>query len=198
VRAWLTARGVDLGDRPVAGEHPLAAAGRTVQEDLCLMVRRDGAWHLDGAVLCFPSMWRLGDKLGRPAAAIHGPVTGYAAELADRVDRFLDRLEVTKPVWRRNVSLKATHALHLPLAGEPPDPGNRGPVDGSTGWLRSERQTLRKLPASGAILFTIRTQLAPVTVLRHRPDRARDLVAAYRSRGSTDPIVDWIEHHLEG
>ncbi|MGK2947867.1 MAG: heme-dependent oxidative N-demethylase subunit alpha family protein, partial [Acidimicrobiales bacterium] len=54
--------------------HPLDAAGRLVQEDLCLLVLRDGAPHLDAASLCFPSYWRLADKLGRPLAEVHGPV----------------------------------------------------------------------------------------------------------------------------
>ena len=53
--------------------------------------------------------------------------------------------------------------------------------DGSPMWIRSERQTLRRLPRSGAILFTIRIQLAPASVLLVRPDRARDLAVMYRS-----------------
>ncbi len=57
-----------------AGElHPLDAAGRAVQEDLCLLVLRDGAPHLDAASLCFPSYWRLADKLGKPLADVPGP-----------------------------------------------------------------------------------------------------------------------------
>ena len=53
--------------------------------------------------------------------------------------------------------------------------------DGSPMWIRSERQTLRRLPRSGAILFTIRIQLAPACVLLVRPDRARDLAVMYQS-----------------
>jgi dimethylamine monooxygenase subunit A len=181
VRAWLAGRGLlpDRGGRAADG-HPLAAAGQLTQEDLCLLVRRDGAWHLDAAVLCFPSVWRLRDKLGRPPSAVHAPVPRYAEELSARVDRLFDRLPVGKPVWRRNLSLKSTHALHLPVN---PDRSRPEPAavlaEGSPWWLRSERQTLRKLPRSGAIVFTIRVQLAPVSVLRARPDRARDLVAAW-------------------
>src|SRR4051812_9319646 len=183
VRDWLVDHGrLSTGDHHPADAHPLAAAGLLVQEDLCLMVARDGAWHLDGAILCFPSEWRLGDKLGRPLAAVHAPVTHYADELGDRVDRFFDRLSVDRPVWRRNLFVKATNALFLPVAvtGGPDAPAPAD--DGSPFWLRSERQTLRKLPRTGAILFTIRTQLAPLAVLRWRPDRARDLLAALRSR----------------
>jgi hypothetical protein len=158
VRSWLSERGLlvpheEAGAVGGPDPHPLAAAGLLVQDDLCLMVRRDGGWHLDGGIVCFPSVWRLADKLGRSAAAVHAPVEHYAEELAARVDRFLDRLDVGKPVWRRNLSVKPTNALFLPV--RVPDGGD-GPR-----WLRSERQTLRKLPRTGAILCTIRTQLAP-------------------------------------
>jgi hypothetical protein len=198
VRDWLADHGrLPTGHHP-ADAHPLAAAGLLVQEDLCLMVARDGAWHLDGAILCFPSEWRLGDKLGRPMAAVHAPVTHYADELGDRVDRFFDRLTVDRPVWRRNLFVKATNALFLPVA-VPGGPAAAVPgEDGSPYWLRSERQTLRRLPRSGAILFTIRTQLAPLGVLRGRPDRARDLLALIRSRDPGDgspeipAVVPWL------
>jgi hypothetical protein len=185
VHAWLAERQRLPGPGGGAADaEPLAAAGRLVQEDLCLLVHRDGDWHLDAAVLCFPSVWRLGDKLGSPLAAVHGPVPGYAEELATRVDRFLDRLDPARPVWRRNLSVKGTHALHLPVNPFPPPPDPSTVLsDGDAWWLRSERQTLRKLPRSGAILFTIRVQLAPVSVLAHRPDRARELAAAW-SRAS--------------
>jgi dimethylamine monooxygenase subunit A len=180
---WLSARGM----RPPtpatdADEHPLIQAGLLVQDDLCLMVHRDGDWHLDAAVLCFPSVWRLRDKLGLPTSLVHGPVHHYDDELSVKVDRFFDRLTVDKPVWRRNLSLKPTTALYLPVSKRDvtSKPITVGP-HGSPYFLRTERQTLRRLPRSGAILFTIRTQLAPIGVLRHRPDRAADLLAMYRS-----------------
>ena len=39
-------------------------------------------------------------------------------------------------------------------------------------FIRVERQTLRKLPATGDILFTIRIHLDPLKVLARHPDRA--------------------------
>ena len=32
-------------------------------------------------------------------------------------------------------------------------------------WLRVERQTLRRLPRSGAVLFTIRTYITPIATV---------------------------------
>jgi hypothetical protein len=174
---WAAARGL-VGLEPPAPAHPLAVAGLMVQEDLCVMVRRDGSWHLDGAVLCFPSMWVLGEKLGHTVADVHRPVDHYDTDLESRVDGFFDKLRVDRPVWRRNLSLKTTPALFLPTSKQAPQRAPAGiESDGSPYWVRSERQTLRKLPRTGAILFGIRVQLAPVGVLRHRPDRAADLLA---------------------
>jgi len=157
--------------------HPLDAAGRLVQEDLCLIVVRDGAPHLDAASLCFPSYWRLADKLGRPLADVHGPVAHYADELGAKVDSFLQRLSPARPVWRRNWSVHDDPSYFLP---DPTPPRAVEPPDGL--WLRSERQTLRRLSTPDAVLFTIRTQQVPLGVLGERPDvahRLADAIAAW-------------------
>lgn len=183
ISEWAAKRGLGALHDRTADAHPLIAAAQLVQDDLCLMVHRDGDWHLDGGVLTFPSVWKLTDKLGLPTAAVHDPVPHYAAELAPKVDRFFDRLGVDRPVWRRSLSLKPTNALYLPVSKAEADPSTSITVndDGEPYWLRTERQTLRRLPRTGAILFGIRTQLAPVSVLRRRPDIAAALLAKYQS-----------------
>ena len=85
-------------------------------------------------------------------------------------------------VWRRNLSVKPYPLLFVPLPKRAQPIGDLGTTeDGSPFWLRSEWQTLQLLPRSGAILFTIKLQLAPARVLMERPDRAADLLAMYRS-----------------
>jgi hypothetical protein len=155
------------GITATADRHPLDAAGRLVQEDLCLLVPHDGVLHLDAGSLCFPSYWRLRDKLGLPLADVHGPVPGYADELATKVDSFLQRLPVDRIVWRRNWSIHDDPSYFLPAATpkravEPPEGLH----------LRSERQTLRRVGSDGAVLFTIRTQQVPLAVVAERPDLA--------------------------
>lgn len=177
---WLTDHGHDAD--PVGDEHPLAAAGLLVQEDLCLMVRHADGWHLDAAILCFPTLWLLADKLGKVNAEVHGPVPHFEEELRARVDGFFDRLRPDSPVWRRNFSVMPFPLLCLAARQFDPPLGSitldehAAPL-----WLRSERQTLRKLPGSGAILFTIKVQMAPAGVMAERPDRAHDLAALYHA-----------------
>jgi len=188
------------GGRP-AGTHPLAWAGSLVQEDLCLMVHHHGDWHLEGAVLCFPSTWNLGDKMGRPTAQVHAPVAHYAEELGQRVDRFFDRLVPEKPVRRRNQSLWPACLLWVPTPRFDPvlwDPPSVDPSEPGL-WLRSERQTLRRLPRSGAILFTIRVQMTALSVLSERPDVASGLAAWLRSPGGESrrrELGPLLEHDL--
>jgi hypothetical protein len=176
------------GAGPDRALHPLDAAGRLVQEDLCLLVERDGAPHLDAASLCFPSYWRLRDKLGRPLAEVHDPVAHYAEELAAKVDRFITRLPADRPVGRRNWSIHDDPTYWLPAA----TPEHRvDPPDGL--WLRSERQTLRRLSTPGTVLFTIRTQQVPVAVLAQRPDLARRMATAISAWSPA--LVAYKGHH---
>lgn len=161
------------GGAPDLGLHPLDAAGRLLQEDLSVLVLRDGAPHLDAASVCFPSYWRLADKIGRPLAEVHAPVAHYGAELAAKVDRLITRLPLGRPVWRRNWSIHDDPSYFLP---SPTAPRDVEPPDGL--WLRSERQTLRRLLTPGTILFTIRTQQVPLASLIERPDIAQRLAVA--------------------
>jgi len=199
-----------LAGLPIADDDPVAALARAallVQDDLAVMQEVDGDWLLAAAVVCFPSHWTSSEKLGLPLGSVHTPVAHYERELAGKVDRFHDRLAVDRPAWRRNWSVNPTSELHLPDRGAAPAtvraPGWRIAENGSPMWIRSERQTLRRLPVSGAVLFTIRVQLAPLGVLLDRPDLAARMLAcveswdetkrAYQSTGGVlDELIDWL------
>jgi hypothetical protein len=150
----------------------LEAAALSVQEDLCILLPdEDGRLVLAAACVCFPSHWRLQDKIGRPAGEIHGPVPRYEDELARKVDTFLERLPPDAVMTRRNWLIHETADLFVP--DPPADPDFAIPPENL--WLRSERQTLRRLPESGAVVFTIRTQQVQMAALQQRSDIARAL-----------------------
>jgi hypothetical protein len=195
VLAWERAHRPDLAAVPIdPATHPLEAAGRRVQEDLVLMVGREGRYHLDAAVLCFPSHWRLADKLGGSAAAIHGPVPGYGAELEAKVDRFFDRLRPGVVTARRNWSVHDDAALHAPDPPLDPEPVPAAEV-GHRLWLRSERQTLRRLPASGAIAFTIKVQQVPFSALLDHPRPSLALAARLRAQPAALTAMNGLAPH---
>ncbi|MCC6434569.1 MAG: DUF3445 domain-containing protein [Acidimicrobiales bacterium] len=180
VHRWLLTYRPDLlGDWDPAVTHPLQRAGLAMQDDLCIMQPQDGAWVLTAALLCFPTYWRLADKAGLAQEAVHGPVPHFAEDLAVKVNRFFDRLGPERIVTRRNWGFSAHPLLFVPdLDAVHTAEGDPAPYRSDLVWLRSERQTLRKLPRSGAVLFAIRVQLAPATALLGRPDLAARLLDA--------------------
>lgn len=175
---------IGAGRRVALGgeEPPLRTAGRLVQEDFCLMQSPAAGdpYRLTAASLCFPTRWRLADKLGRPMAAIHTPVPLYADRMARQVDRFLQHLKAERPVWRMNWSLLDDPALFQPAghgrtAADPRFTPENLP---KTVWFRSERQTLVRLPETQAICFGIRVYQAPLGAVAADPTRAWRLLTA--------------------
>jgi hypothetical protein len=161
-----------------------------VQEDLILMRRGDSGWRLAAGSLCFPSSWSLREKFGRPLQDIHTPVPGFGAgtRMADLIHRMFDNLKVEQPVQRWNWSIQAGADLYLPLSNDQrADRAATRPSkfpDGdmaARAFIRVERQTLRRLPSSGDILFTIRIHLDPLAVLARHPERAA-LAAAFAAQ----------------
>jgi len=137
-----------------ASEHPAVAASRLVQEDLCVLVRSD-AWRLQAACVCFPSRWNLATKLGTTLDDIHGPVPIYDIELSRPTNSFFERLKPERSFWRLNWTLIDSPVLHQPTSARQSPHG-----DLAEWFFRVERQTLRRLPESGAIIFTIRNYVA--------------------------------------
>lgn len=170
--------------------HPLHAASLLVQEDLVLMRRGEDGWRLAAASLCFPSSWSLAEKFGKPLQDIHTPVPGFGrgTRNAEIITRIFDKLQVEQPVERMNWSLQSGAALYMPLsnagrierAEQKPSRFPEADV-AEKAFIRVERQTLRKLPRSGDILFTIRIYLDPMKVLERHPER-RTLAAAFAAQ----------------
>jgi hypothetical protein len=163
------------------GMPPLKIAARLVQEDLVLMRRDEKGWRICAASLSFPSSWSLAEKFGRPLREIHRPVPhfGPGSRSDDLIERMFDKLQ-GQLVERFNWSLQPDAALYKPLSSmQRNDRAERavsrfpGVDAAGAAFIRVERQTLRRLLASGDILFTIRIHLDPMPALRAHPDRAR-------------------------
>ncbi len=143
---------------------PFATIGRLVQEDMLILDRDPGEMEhrLTGGVLCFPSRWNLAQKIGRGLLGIHAPVSFYPDSLARRVQRFFDAIRPGRPLWRANWLFYTDPELHVPTREH--EKFDKG-WDGQRLWLRSERQTLLRLPVSGAVAFTIKTDISPADTL---------------------------------
>jgi len=133
---------------------PLGTLGRLVQEDLCILQKRGSEHRLTGAILCFPASWRLDEKFMRPLSDIHRPVPSYDTPIAARVQRLFDGVQVGRPMWRFNFLPYADASLHQPRSVQ----SSRAQVDAATApYLRSEKQSILRLPRTKAVIFSIHT-----------------------------------------
>ncbi|GAB5347364.1 hypothetical protein TMRO357_00279 [Alteriqipengyuania sp. 357] len=146
----------------------LVDAAHAHHEDMCLLTRRDGEeyYRLVGAAVAWPSDWTPADKIGLPLRALHAPIQGYEEQLASGVDRFMGKLRAGPIYGRANWFMAATPDMRW--VAEPPERAFAHVTQGNAGetlFVRSERQTLRRLPRTGAILFTIGIYVAPLGTL---------------------------------
>ncbi len=180
LRNALTGEAFDL-DAP--GEDPLEVAARLVQEDLCIIRPAEGGPVLEAAVVCAPTRWRVSEKIGRPLMQVHAAVPFYGERLGSPVDRFMAQIKAGRVAMRVNWSVVDNPAL-FQLSGK-----HRGELDpsftaenaGERLYLRTERQTFRRLPASGAVLFGIHVHSYPLTRIAALPGVAARLAGAVRA-----------------
>jgi hypothetical protein len=158
---------------PLDGPPALWTAARLVQEDLVLMRRGEAGWRLAAASLSFPSSWKLAEKFGRPIHEMHAPVPGFGGGTrnAELIARMFDNMRPETPMIRWNWSVYGDAELFHPHNSPARRFGAGERADNA--FLRVERQTLRLLPESRDILFTIRIIVDPLEELERHSDAAR-------------------------
>lgn len=140
----------------------LTTLGRSIQQDICILTKRNDEHVLSAAVLCFPASWTLSEKAERPLTGVHRPVEEYTQSLAVRVQRLFDGVQVGRPLRRNNYLFYENPDLFQPVSeAAAPRPM---PVTDRAGYIRAERQCIFRLPKSKAVVFSIHTY-----VVRHRP-----------------------------
>jgi hypothetical protein len=170
-------------------ETPLELAASAVSDDLCLLMREGyGFWRLEAASLCAPTFWQLHEKLGEPLTGLHAPVPGANPDMVGRVHRMLDALRPGQVLERFNWTVQPGPDRFTPSQ----EPYKRlAAALAQTGapaalWLRVERQTISKLPASGAVLFTIRVAIDPLQAALAGPGHLEAFAAAW---DGIDPVL---------
>ncbi len=154
---------------------PLELACRLIQDDLVIMRKGEGGYRIAAGAVCFPSTWILAEKFGKPIADVHASVPGFqrGSRSGALVDRIFENLKVEAPVERCNWTIFEVPDLHHPKRHF-----EHQRFEGKTerlvldSFLRAERQTLRRLPSSGDVLFTIQIIVDPATELLKHPQRA--------------------------
>ncbi|KAK6198880.1 uncharacterized protein RJT21DRAFT_122536 [Scheffersomyces amazonensis] len=174
-------------------DDPCLIAGKLLQDDIAIMIEHDdGNYSLEGGSILLAGFWRLKDKFQMKLNEIHtsGDVPHYESKLQNGMTKFFQRLTCDKPVVRNNYFIQTDDNL-----GWSHSIGNED--DEVVGWytakiakdvqnlyFRSERQSLRRLPISGAVIFTIRTYFIPVVELCQEPYIPRRLLNGIASWNS--------------
>ena len=187
---------------------PLARVALNTQDDLVLMRKKPDGWNLIAGSVCFPAHWTLSEKFNRPLAAIHDPVP-MSETMHQRINRIFDSLQPSIPVWRDNWSLDDDNDLHKVKSEH--DTKHDTSLELESFYLRTEYQTLHKLPVSGDVLFTIGTytehlhDVAQLPKGREMLSRFKDQVielsddeASYKGlKHCRQSLIDWLSSKIE-
>jgi hypothetical protein len=175
--------------RPLS-EDPMATCARLIQDDMALLLEQpDGTYRLLAGCILLAGFWRLSDKFGMSLSDIHtsGHVPSFREKLEKGMMKFFQRLSPNTLYGRNNYFIQVDDSLpwsHSIGAEDQPV------VSWSTAdkdkiidhhWFRSERQSLRRLPMSRAICFTIRTYFLPITEIAQEDYVPGRLASAIRS-----------------
>jgi hypothetical protein len=208
----LTGEVFNIIERPLI-EDPMQMAARMVQDDLAIMFEKsDGQYYLLAGSILLAGFWRLEDKFKMPLSEIHtsGDVPGFREKLEKGMMNFFRRVQPNGPVQRVCPPELESHGyLHILTPRQnnyfiqvddelawSSSIGDEDGAEGTVGWFtaeknkaikhhyfRSERQTLRRLPRSGGVVFTIRTYFHPITEICEEPYVPGRLASAVRSWG---------------
>ncbi|KAL0943587.1 mannosyl transferase [Colletotrichum truncatum] len=183
----------NIVEKPLV-EDPMAIAAKLVQDDLAIMMERaDGKYYLLAGAILLAGFWSLGDKYGMSLEEIHtsGSVPHYEQKLHNGMASFFKRLRCDQIYSRNNYFIQVDDSLPWSWSiGNEDDPV----VSWSTAekdkaienhYFRSERQSLRRLPKTRAVVFTIRTYFHPITELATEDYVPGRLASAIRSWDDT-------------
>ena len=158
---------------------PIETASLLVQEDLILMIPKENKFYLEAAVITSPSHWSLLEKFSKNLIDLHEGVPGYEEKIGSRVEEIFNKLPSDRILERLNWSIYDSPELFQPVGSKPEVTMKRKDIRDL--YLRVERQTIRKLPDQGSIVFTVRVHVDPLLSISKEHDLLDDLNLAIAS-----------------
>ncbi|KAG7105073.1 hypothetical protein HYQ44_016385 [Verticillium longisporum] len=146
----------------------LRILGEIVEEDLVFLVPSPEGLRMVAHLWCFPSGFDPVAKLGNTLDAIHKPVPSYD-KIGPSMQRFLSKLQSGKPIKRTNWSVQPHPELfdcNANLRLKDYEAIKSSEIRMEDSYLRSELQTLSRLPNTGAIVFFIKTYMYNVSEIK--------------------------------
>jgi hypothetical protein len=165
---------------------PLRQLSDVIEEDFMLLQELDGVMCITASSNAYSSSGRLVSAVGQTVHWAHIPVPTLSDKLGVRIDRVLSSVHEDTPCERFNwqvtpmatlffphdphrANANAMHAVRDALCREPARAGELL-------FIRVERQTLSRLPASRAVAFSLHTYSDPLSVLGADPQAARSML----------------------
>tara|TARA_Y100000588_G_scaffold103811_1_gene113173 strand:+ start:11 stop:865 length:855 start_codon:yes stop_codon:yes gene_type:complete len=190
---------------------PLKNASLMVQEDLVLMLPKKEKYFLGAASLCAPSNWSLREKFNGSLLELHKDVPSYEREIGNRVNNLFNKLPNDRIFQRFNWSIYEEATLFQPAKSKSFVERSKTITNKNAGdrlFIRVERQTIRRLPETQAIAFTIRVHVDPLSSIKDDLSLVRDLKKAlknlsegmkrYKSLGPIEtPLVGWLDNRIK-
>jgi len=195
----------------VADSLPLKYASLMVQEDLALMLPRGEEYFLGAASLCAPSNWSLKEKFKSSLVGLHVHVPTYEKKIGSTVNNLFNNLPMERIFQRFNWSVYEDPKLFQPARSKSQIERSRTITEDNAGdrlFIRVERQTIRRLPETKAIVFTIRVHVNPLLSIKKDLSLLTDLDKAlenltqdmkkYKSIDQIEvPLRGWLEKEIK-
>lgn len=163
----------DTANKEIKTDEPLLiAASRLVSDDLIIMDKRDGVWTLVAATLCAPTFFNAQYAIGKSLSLLHDPIPSGDFDLSGRIARVFDNFAPDMVLERFNWTVQWGDERYTPNGAKLREAAQNAQLNDAPNMLyeRVERQTIRKLPKTGAVVFTIRIRLSKLSDLLQNKD----------------------------
>jgi hypothetical protein len=194
---------------------PLLQVSQFIAEDFMLIEEVEGSALITAASNVYSSSGRLVASVGRAIDWAHVPVPGLTEMLGRRIDRIVGSVHATTPGERFNWQLTPMASIFFPR--DDPHAANAAAMHaildalradprraGELLWIRVERQTLSRLPGSGAVAFSLHTYSDPLSSIASDAESLRAMLALLRAYSPErlkysemdiilEPVIAWLE-----
>mgnify|MGYP000951449276 CR=1 FL=1 len=190
-------------NRSDGAEHKtLMDASYMTEADLVLMQKTGADWLCTAACLCAPTFFSPQHAIGKSLSALHAPVPGGAPELAGRIARVFNLLRQDLILERFNWTVQLGPERHTPSRHFLIERARQVAVLEAHNLLhlRVERQTIRLLPITQSVLFTIGVTVEPLAdilrdasqaaIFRHSWEATDKAVATYKGWNDIEHFVE--------
>lgn len=162
---------------------PIELISYLAPDDFCLLEECEDDYKLMAATVCAPTWWDLSKKIGKPLTSIHSPIANLEEKIGRMIRHFLKNLTNEDLYQRSNWFLfgapdlcvfPSKFDMYKNLVNITSDNIEKNL------YLRTERQTFRKLTKNGDIVFGIKVYVSPISILKKVPAIAKDLLISIK------------------